>query len=144
MSKTLKETILEKLNQNDDLRYYFFKNVHLELVKKRDSMKKSNIKVILDLLLGLDPARKDGVQTLNDANYQGNPSFMKYSTYKKSFSDCWMSFLGLEMDQSIYSSVLDILHSKVIPNLADPTALMDFLVDAYNSGTYQIGKSYTN
>ncbi len=138
MSKSLRETIVKKLNQFDDLRFYFYKNTLLSL--KQEKLSSSCLKVLLDILLELEPASKENVKTLNDSIYQEGSadskknSFLKYAVYKKAFSECWIMLLSHEMDQSIYACVLDILHSKVIPNLTDPTALMDFLVDAYNSG----------
>ena len=42
----------------------------------------------------------------------------------------------MKLDQSTYVAVLEILHQKVIPNLASPVSLMDFFVDAYNSGLW--------
>lgn len=135
MTHSLRETIIRKLNQYDDLRYYFFKNTHHFM--NQSSI--GSVKVLLDILLELDPAKDSDIRTLNDLNYQGadaskKSTLMKPSVYKKAFSDCWISLLALPMDHHTYSAVLEILHSQVIPNLSDPTALMDFLVDAYNSG----------
>ena len=135
-SKSLRDTFVNKLNQYDDLRFFFYKNV-LVLLKTLPS---SSTKFLLDILLDLKPASNIDIKTLNDSIYQGQGgsksknSFMNFAKYKKAFSECWIMFLSQKMDQLIYVRILEILHSKVIPNLTDPTVLMDFLVDAYNSG----------
>jgi hypothetical protein len=53
---------------------------------------------------------------------------------KKYFSDSWLGFLSMKLDQNTYLQVLELLHQKVIPNLINPVSLMDFLVDSYNGG----------
>lgn len=63
-----------------------------------------------------------------------NHNVMNLSSYKKVFTDAWMSFLSLQLDNSLYRQVLVKLEDKVIPHLIDPKILMDFLVDSYNIG----------
>ena len=54
----------------------------------------------------------------------------------KAYSSCWLEFLGLPFQAPVYESILEILDDKVLPNLKEPTLLMDFYVDAYNSGSF--------
>ncbi|ODV65052.1 CBF-domain-containing protein [Hyphopichia burtonii NRRL Y-1933] len=48
--------------------------------------------------------------------------------YQKSF----ITILSYPLLTSQYKSVLSILHKRIIPNLAQPATLMDFLTDSYN------------
>ncbi|MBW0477425.1 hypothetical protein O181_017140 [Austropuccinia psidii MF-1] len=54
--------------------------------------------------------------------------------HRKAFSECWIVFLSLSLNQSEIKRVLKILHDQVIPHMIDPKILMDFLVDCIDHG----------
>ena len=53
---------------------------------------------------------------------------------KRSYSELWECFLKLPLDNEIYKRVLLILDEKVMPHLARPLLLTDFLINSYNVG----------
>ncbi|XP_031474496.1 protein NUCLEOLAR COMPLEX ASSOCIATED 4 [Nymphaea colorata] len=53
---------------------------------------------------------------------------------KNRFSKAWMSFLRLPLPLDLYKKVLTDLHEAVIPNLANPLLLCDFLTRSYDAG----------
>ncbi|CAN6446561.1 unnamed protein product [Victoria cruziana] len=53
---------------------------------------------------------------------------------KNRFSKAWISFLRLPIPLDLYKKVLADLHQTVIPNLANPLLLCDFLTRSYDAG----------
>ena len=54
---------------------------------------------------------------------------------KKSFNNIWQDFFWLiSKDIDVYKRVLIILHDKVMPHLAKPLLLTDFLMESYDVG----------
>lgn len=89
----------------------------------------------------MDPGLSDteDAKFFCDSDYTGldrkkKNQILNQTSFKKAFSDCWLGFLGLKMNQATYISILEILHQTLIPKMTSPVALMDFLVDAYDSG----------
>jgi hypothetical protein len=56
------------------------------------------------------------------------------SAHKKAFGACWLAFLKLTIPMDIYKSILSKMHSHIIPHMARPIMLMDFLKDSYDAG----------
>ncbi|GMH16323.1 hypothetical protein Nepgr_018164 [Nepenthes gracilis] len=53
---------------------------------------------------------------------------------KLKFTKAWMSFLRLPLPLDVYKEVLVNLHQSVIPHLANPVMLCDFLTRSYDIG----------
>ena len=53
---------------------------------------------------------------------------------KKSFSNCWLQILKCRINFDQYKRVLLILDASVLPHLAKPLLMTDFLLSAYNVG----------
>ncbi|XP_006901064.1 PREDICTED: nucleolar complex protein 4 homolog [Elephantulus edwardii] len=54
--------------------------------------------------------------------------------HRKVFQQMWLSFLKHKLPVSLYKKVLVIMHEAILPHLAQPTLLMDFLTSAYDVG----------
>ncbi|KAM9194469.1 nucleolar complex protein 4 homolog isoform 2-T2 [Dugong dugon] len=54
--------------------------------------------------------------------------------HRKAFQLMWLSFLKHKLPVSLYKKVLVIMHDSILPHLAQPTLMMDFLTSAYNIG----------
>lgn len=138
ISNTLSESIVTALNQFDDLRFYFYRNV-AHILKNEDDAPHESSALFLAILLELKHVESKVTFLNPESDYTGingdkTSQVSNPISFKKSFSDCWIAFLGQKMNQPTYIKILEVLHVKVIPKLVDPMKLMDFLVDAYNSG----------
>lgn len=54
--------------------------------------------------------------------------------HRRGFSECWLKLLKLPFNEEMYKKVLLILHKRILPHMAEPKLLMDFLTDSYNVG----------
>ncbi|KAK9824409.1 hypothetical protein WJX72_010079 [[Myrmecia] bisecta] len=60
--------------------------------------------------------------------------WMSPALQKKAFSAAWLSFLRMPLPEDIYRKVLVKLHDGVIPHLAEPLLLSDFLTHSLDKG----------
>ncbi|KAJ3276866.1 hypothetical protein HDV01_002921 [Terramyces sp. JEL0728] len=133
LNETLATTIITTLNSYDDFRYYFYK---LSVKSMKD---KCNVAAVYRLLSSLEPHTEDVSMlcTTELTAFGEKTNQIKVpQVYQKAYTGSWLTFLEFPMSTLIYRSILEILHAKIIPNLYDPTKLMDFLVVAYNSGGF--------
>ena len=56
------------------------------------------------------------------------------SSHKIMYQKALLASFRLPITEDQYKSILTVLHKSVIPNMAQPQFLMDFLSDAYNAG----------
>ncbi|XP_004690703.1 PREDICTED: nucleolar complex protein 4 homolog, partial [Condylura cristata] len=54
--------------------------------------------------------------------------------HKRAFQQMWLSFLQHKLPLSLYKKVLVILHDTILPHLAQPSIMIDFLTRAYDLG----------
>lgn len=140
-SDRLFDLLVTHFNKYDDFRYFFYKNV-AKIVKKESLSKTAETSAALfRVLLALEPAQLDPESIvlccetpLTGTNGDKINHIMVPKSYQRAFSDCWLASLTLPLKFGIYKSILESIHQKVIPNMTNPTSLMDFFVDAYNSG----------
>ncbi|KAI9595054.1 CBF/Mak21 family-domain-containing protein [Syncephalis fuscata] len=59
---------------------------------------------------------------------------LQLKTHRKAFEGCWLAYLKLPLTLELYRKILLIMHKRLIPFMAQPTLLMDFLTDSYNAG----------
>ena len=128
----------EKFNGNWDLQFYFFNN-NVEVVKEWQQLKKEEqlqrvvdrfIQICLDGTLLFDPENVESLPKLVDGKL---PSIAyKPSTFKSQFQKCMVGILSYPLKTSQYKHILLYLHKRVIPYMAQPQSLMDFLTAAYD------------
>ncbi|KAI8329051.1 CBF/Mak21 family-domain-containing protein [Chlamydoabsidia padenii] len=92
----------------------------------------------LDGLLG---GSLSDVEEEEDDDNKGNnkkkdrqPPLLQLKVHKQTFSKGWLAILRLPMTDEYYRRTLLIMHKRILPHLAEPRLLMDFLTDAYNVG----------
>nr|XP_004668929.1 nucleolar complex protein 4 homolog [Jaculus jaculus] len=54
--------------------------------------------------------------------------------HRKAFQEMWLSFLKHKLPLSLYKKVLVAMHDSILPHLAQPTLMIDFLTSACNMG----------
>jgi len=50
------------------------------------------------------------------------------------FGECWLAFFRIPLPMDIYKSILNKVHSHVIPYIDNPLLLVDFLTHSYSAG----------
>jgi U3 small nucleolar RNA-associated protein 19 len=65
---------------------------------------------------------------------QQQPPLLQLRVHKQTFSKGWLAILRLPMTEEYYRRTLLIMHKRILPHLAEPRLLMDFLTDSYNVG----------
>lgn len=123
---------------NWDLQFYFFNQLDEELktLKKTFSPEKlqlvfANVYTILKDPLVVAEVLEDAPLWTNGPLPNGA---YKRSSFKSQFQKAILTLLTFPLTQNQYKSVLLILHNRIIPHMAQPQRLMDFLTDSYNSG----------
>lgn len=125
----------EKFNKYYDLQYYFFQNIH-EIVNQNMY---SNTKQLFAIYYTLikEPLKfhnhLDNLKACKSMVKNLPSSIYKTSSLKKVYQNALLSILSLKLSNSQYKSILLILNKRILPNLAQPTRLMDFLTDCYNT-----------
>ncbi|XP_062942309.1 nucleolar complex protein 4 homolog isoform X2 [Cynocephalus volans] len=54
--------------------------------------------------------------------------------HRRMFQAMWLSFLRHKLPLGLYKKVLVIMHESILPHLAQPTLMIDFLTSAYDVG----------
>ncbi|XP_059264128.1 nucleolar complex protein 4 homolog [Mustela nigripes] len=54
--------------------------------------------------------------------------------HRKAFQGMWLGFLKHKLPLSLYKKVLVIMHDSILPHLAQPSLMIDFLTRAYDVG----------
>lgn len=128
----------------DDLRYYFYGALAQALSDSELAESKDVAQIVLDMLLdvGNFPQTDADIKTfyMKEKPYvsktakkaDGDP--LLHSSHKIAFEKAWLACLRLKLSISQYKTVLNVLHQKVMPYMARPQMLMDFLTDSYNVG----------
>ncbi|XP_069352835.1 nucleolar complex protein 4 homolog isoform X3 [Eulemur rufifrons] len=73
-------------------------------------------------------------QERNLSNFYAPRSLAPLQEHRKAFQAMWLSFLKHKLPLSLYKKVLVIVHDAILPHLAQPTLLIDFLSSAYDLG----------
>ncbi|KAJ3145025.1 Nucleolar complex protein 4 [Irineochytrium annulatum] len=138
VSHLLEEKIVDYLNGHDDLRFYFYRSLRQVLEERGYSMP-PNAGAVFRILSNLQPVDSEealsGTFWVQDDTDHAKTKPGVVSSQKRVFSEAWLSFLRIRgMPPPLLKSILVILHNHVIPNMAQPTLLIDFLTDAYDSG----------
>uniref|UniRef100_A0A672SJI5 tRNA pseudouridine synthase A, mitochondrial-like n=1 Tax=Sinocyclocheilus grahami TaxID=75366 RepID=A0A672SJI5_SINGR len=58
----------------------------------------------------------------------------KLKEHKRAFEQMWLVFLKFKLPSNMYKKILVILHESIMPQMSDPTLLIDFLSAAYDIG----------
>lgn len=148
-------SVAEEYQHYDDFRFYLYQELayllsdqeHSELQAACKNYKSSTKIVdtllsIIDTQVKLDTGAKDDELSGNwwlaepiaskTSLKQSTP--LKVSSQKIAFQKCWLAVLRLPQSTKQHHKVMAVLHKKLIPNMAQPQMLMDYLTDAYNDG----------
>ncbi|KAL7754115.1 Maturation and nuclear export of 40S ribosomal subunits interacting protein [Sorochytrium milnesiophthora] len=81
------------------------------------------------------PASQKPKKGGSEAKRQPANVVLQAAMHKRAFTDFIITYLRLPyMTTPLYKKLLLLMHKKILPNLADPKLLMDFLTASYNIG----------
>lgn len=130
---------LEKFNANWDLQFYFVNNLHENLEQWKSEKDTDELRLIFanfytiirnKLLFTHDVEELEEQPKWIDNKLPSN--VYKASYFKSQFQKTFITVLSYPLITSQYKQILLILHKRIIPNLAQPQSLMDFLTDCYD------------
>ncbi|KAI8592838.1 CBF/Mak21 family-domain-containing protein [Geranomyces variabilis] len=163
MSEQLLERIVHDINEFADVRYYWYKNLgkylgaltdgssasagmKISAKRRKYSMPANKLSSVITTGYAIlsridDPPTTDAELTTffhssppaaTAANKR--PAWATIKEHRRAFSDCWLAFFRQPMSADMHKRVLLALHKKIIPYMARPTLLIDFLTDSYDQG----------
>ncbi|KAI9340018.1 CBF/Mak21 family-domain-containing protein [Zopfochytrium polystomum] len=136
------------LNEYDDLRLYFYRNVakYLERVTSQSHMNTDRVYQILSKVrsvkkhddkvtgkLWVSKSVTDGIKSRKLDRDTAIPPLVA-SNHTRAFSAAWLALLKCTLSTPVYRQILLVLHNQVIPFMDNPTRLSDFLVDSFKFG----------
>ncbi|XP_043076760.1 nucleolar complex protein 4 homolog [Puntigrus tetrazona] len=127
--------------EKDDVRFYVMSSVRVNISRVMDRNKKAVIPVyqnnVFALLSTINvPSHGPKIQNflVKQAYKPEEWKAAKVQEHKRAFGEMWLLFLKYKLPSSMYKKILVILHESIMPQMSDPTLLIDFLSAAYDIG----------
>uniref|UniRef100_A0A671NUS4 Nucleolar complex associated 4 homolog n=1 Tax=Sinocyclocheilus anshuiensis TaxID=1608454 RepID=A0A671NUS4_9TELE len=125
----------------DDVRYYVMSSVRDNIYRVMGRNKKAVIPVyqnnVYTLLSTINVPSHGSKIThflVKQAYKPEEWKVAKLKEHKRAFEQMWLLFLKFKLPSSMYKKILVILHESIMPQMSDPTLLIDFLSAAYDIG----------
>uniref|UniRef100_A0A8C1BFF4 Nucleolar complex associated 4 homolog n=1 Tax=Cyprinus carpio carpio TaxID=630221 RepID=A0A8C1BFF4_CYPCA len=126
----------------DDVRYYVMSSVRDNIYRVMGRNKKAVIPVyqnnVYTLLSNINvPSQGSKIKHFlvkQACKFALLPWYCPYKEHKRAFEQMWLLFLKFKLPSSMYKKILVILHESIMPQMSDPTLLIDFLSAAYDIG----------
>lgn len=130
---------IETFSKYWDLQFYFVNGLHETLVNWKEEKTPEQLQLIFanfytiiknELLFNQSIDELKQVPTFVSTNLPSN--VYKPAVFKSQFQKSFVTISSYPILTCQYKSILLILHKRIIPNLAQPQSLMDFLTDSYD------------
>ncbi|XP_016085099.1 nucleolar complex protein 4 homolog [Sinocyclocheilus grahami] len=126
----------------DDVRYYVMSSVRDNIYRVMGRNKKAVIPVyqnnVFALLSTINVPSSEASKMKNFLVKQEYKleewKVAKLKEHKRAFEQMWLVFLKFKLPSNMYKKILVILHESIMPQMSDPTLLIDFLSAAYDIG----------
>ncbi|XP_016141683.1 nucleolar complex protein 4 homolog [Sinocyclocheilus grahami] len=125
----------------DDVRYYVMSSVRDNIYRVMGRNKKAVIPVyqnnVYTLLSTINVPSHGSKIThflVKQAYKPEEWKVAKLKEHKRAFEQMWLLFLKFKLPSSMYKKILVVLHESIMPQMSDPTLLIDFLSAAYDIG----------
>lgn len=142
--------VLEEFMDNyvmayDDVRYYFLLTLGKHLQENESLLTCHQAQLASERLFNhliaigdTFPEEEDQITEfyLQEPKDRKKPSgrVLVYSSHKQMFQNALLATFKLPIGDEQYKNILTVLHKSIVPCMAQPQFLMDFLSDAYNAG----------
>lgn len=143
-SNTDNESVILEFNEKYfikywDLQFYFYHGLDEILLNLKDSNQNNEliasnffaVTLASKLLFDMEDQKSSPNWSVNKDEILPNVAY-KPSNFKSSFQKSIIAILSYRQSTAQYKEVLLILHKRIIPYMAQPQNLMDFLTDCYN------------
>lgn len=128
---------LESFSQNYDLQFYFFQDLWETINEWRSQTPQQINRIFSNLLTILNNelllVKHPDVKTLTTLTKTPPSLIFKTSTFKVNYQKTITSLLRYKLSLNQYKSILAIMNKRILPLMAEPTSLMDFLTECYDS-----------
>ncbi|KAK6454457.1 CBF/Mak21 family-domain-containing protein [Scheffersomyces xylosifermentans] len=130
---------IEKFAANWDLQFYFINNLNEVLENWKKTKTDEELRSIFSKFFTIMKGPLLFTQEVDELEKQQTwiqrklPSIAyKQSQFKTQYQKAFLQILSYPLSVPQYKSILLILHKRIIPNMAQPQSIMDFLTDCYN------------
>ncbi|XP_051536427.1 nucleolar complex protein 4 homolog isoform X1 [Myxocyprinus asiaticus] len=125
----------------DDVRYYVMSSVRDNIIRVMDRKKGAVIPVYQNNVFTLLSTINIPCQSSEMTNFlvkqetkHEDWKAARLQEHKRAFEQMWLVFLKYKLPGSMYKKILVILHESILPQMSDPTLMIDFLTAAYDIG----------
>ncbi|XP_066502272.1 nucleolar complex protein 4 homolog [Hoplias malabaricus] len=125
----------------DDVRYYVMSSIRDSINKVIEKNKQAVMPVYQNnaftLLTNITlPSKNTDITNflIKQESKHEDWKAAKLKEQKRAFELMWLTFLKYKLPGSMYKKVLVILHESILPQMSDPTLMIDFLSAAYEVG----------
>ncbi|KAI7795828.1 nucleolar complex protein 4 homolog [Triplophysa rosa] len=125
----------------DDVRYYFMSSVRDNITRVMERNKGAVISVyqnnVFTLLSSINIPSQASEMTnflVKQESKHEDWKAARLKEHKRAYEQMWLVFLKYKLPGSMYKKILVILHESIMPQMSDPTLMIDFLTAAYDIG----------
>lgn len=125
----------------DDVRYYVMSSVRDNITRVMERNKGAVIPVyqnnVFTLLSTINIPSEASEMTnflVKQKTKHEDWKAARLKAHKRAYEQMWLVFLKYKLPGSMYKKILVILHESIMPQMSDPTLMIDFLSAAYDIG----------
>ncbi|XP_076836277.1 nucleolar complex protein 4 homolog isoform X2 [Brachyhypopomus gauderio] len=124
----------------DDVRYYVMGLIRTNINRVMDQNRQAVLPIyqnnVFTLLTTINmPSQASEITNfLLKQKTQEDWKAARLKDHKRAFDQMWLIFLKYKLPTSMYKKLLVILHDSILPNMNNPTLMIDFLTAAYDVG----------
>ncbi|XP_067232262.1 nucleolar complex protein 4 homolog [Chanodichthys erythropterus] len=131
----------QEFMEKDDVRYYVMSSVRDNITRVMERNKRAVIPVyqnnVFTLLSTINIPSQASEMTnfiVKQETKHEDWKAARLKEHKRAFEQMWLVFLKYKLPSSMYKKILVILHESILPQMSDPTLMIDFLSAAYDIG----------
>ncbi|KAK7131347.1 hypothetical protein R3I94_016474 [Phoxinus phoxinus] len=131
----------QEFMEKDDVRYYVMSSVRDNIARvmgknKRDviPLYQNNVFTLLSTINIPSQASEMTNFLVKQEKKHEDWKAARLKEHKRAFEQMWLVFLKYKLPSSMYKKILVILHESILPQMGDPTMMIDFLSAAYDIG----------
>ncbi|XP_073727463.1 nucleolar complex protein 4 homolog isoform X1 [Misgurnus anguillicaudatus] len=125
----------------DDVRYYVMSSVRDNITRVMERNKGAVVPIyqnnVFTLLSSINIPSQASEMTnflVKQETKHEDWKAAKLKEHKRAYEQMWLVFLKYKLPGSMYKKILVILHESIMPQMSDPTLMIDFLTAAYDVG----------
>ncbi|KAK9472697.1 CBF/Mak21 family-domain-containing protein [Dipodascopsis tothii] len=140
-SALVEEVVTRHVSPHDDLRYHFFQAAAETVASTAGTPEAAAVVANVLAAIGVVEGAPEATTDLAEPTFlvdlpegRTKQPLRKVSAHKAAFEDMVVAVLSAPLEPAQFKLVLQIMHKKIVPRMARPPLLMDFLTDCYDVG----------